>query len=260
MLEYKKKVEVGLRTFCSTASCRRVAADAYFENPPTDTQRESISVWQHRSTHEVLGSSQFPCCDNCTKAKQAQGVPLTLREQEVLDLVAQIEQCNVAVAEESDSDEEPALDDAERHDDERTDDEIDAAQEASLDTTSSAANAPGKRQRKGKQLADCRAKLETWRRQCFRENFRQCIFGEETVLPSKVLTRLASRTTLKTPEDVVKACPDWIFAEQYAAHILKMHEEVDQPYLEATLNERRTKQKEKGKLTAICVGDADRPH
>lgn len=39
-LEYKKKVEVGLRTFCSTTSCRRLAADAYFENPPTETPRK----------------------------------------------------------------------------------------------------------------------------------------------------------------------------------------------------------------------------
>lgn len=205
------------------------------------------------------GSPQFPCCDSCTKAKLAQGLALTSKEQGVLDLMAQIERCNIAAGDESDSDEEEALDNAQRDEEERTDDEVDAVQEVSPDATQTAANTLRKRQRKGKQLADCRAKLETWRRRSFRENFYQCIFGEEALLPAKILTRLASRTTLKTSEDVIKACPDWIFAEQYAADILKMLEEVDQPYIETALNEQRTKQKEKGKQTTVFSGNANRP-
>ena len=63
-------------------------------------------------------------------------------------------------------------------------------------------------------------------------NFEDCIFGVETILPDKILTKLTAQLSIQTTRDLATEVPEWDFADEYGAEILYALKKVDDRWKE----------------------------
>ncbi|CDO73892.1 hypothetical protein BN946_scf185016.g49 [Trametes cinnabarina] len=212
VVEYKKNVEDGMRLWACATSCRRAVANAYFDNPPTS----------------ALSSALFPCCDNCVRAKNAKGNPLSCEERAVLDFID-------CLANGSDIGQR-AMDD----EDDLAEGVTMAGTETNpgLEDVKVEATEEGLRHatilqnivfpmRRGVHLADCRARLYRWRMETWSSKYVHCVFTHLVLLPDPILTRLASQGRIQMVSDLKRYVPQWAFADVHGADVLHVLSVID---------------------------------
>ena len=94
--------------------------------------------------------------------------------------------------------------------------------------TTSAACSKRHSPRRGSHLRACRQALTIWREDTVDRDHPFSAFRGTTILPDKMLTTLASRSGIKTIDDIRAAAPGWPYLADYGADVLKVLGEVDE--------------------------------
>ena len=84
--------------------------------------------------------------------------------------------------------------------------------------------------RSGNHFKMRRQALETWRRECWKKNYRLCCWGPVGVMPDLVLSKLASFNKIKTVNDLLKAASDWDYANVYGNEVFQLLKDADEQH------------------------------
>lgn len=104
--------------------------------------------------------------------------------------------------------------------------------------------------RRGDHLKDVRACLETWRYRKKRDAYSPSSFATSAILPDPILTVLATKTSLKTVDDLLALKTPWIFAEKHGEEVLEVVRRVDMARKAALEQAKAEKSAKKKQATA----------
>lgn len=72
--------------------------------------------------------------------------------------------------------------------------------------------------------------LRLWRHAHWWRNYKDCAWGEEALMSDKIVKTLASRTGIKTLEDLKQLVPDWTLADALGQDVLDIIQINDQTW------------------------------
>ena len=70
------------------------------------------------------------------------------------------------------------------------------------------------------QLEACKNTLSNWHMKTYASMFKHCIFGPQTLMSDKMLTKLATSADIKAVDIIKAQIPDWIWADEYGKIIV----------------------------------------
>ena len=76
-------------------------------------------------------------------------------------------------------------------------------------------------------LQSCRNAIIEWRSRTWLENYSDCAWGPNVLLPDAIITKLATRSHILTTEDIKREIPDWDFVNDYGSIILDIIQKTD---------------------------------
>jgi hypothetical protein len=203
-MEYRKKVEVGMQDWCLALGCRWDVSDKYFNNPPRPNGASSESSSLIELFHWVaLPGVMFPLCyDNCLRRRRDNPDHiLTEAESTILALMDRIQtQIRPGIVQ----------------------DVIDVD---TLAISAETPKRPGPRQ--AERLLSCRKAIIEWRSHTWLENYGDCAWGPNVLLPDAIVTKLATRSHISSVEDIKKEVPDWVFVDDYGSVVLDLIRKAD---------------------------------
>ena len=161
-----------------------------------------------------------PCCVLCICRKRDNHLPLTDAESQILKLKERIDSRIKLTTNIIDVD------------------ELDENDELEVQ----AASQPKRRgNRRGDHLQLCRTALESWRRTFWDENYSYCAWGPKVFMPDTVITKLATRARISTPEDIKCEVPEWGFIKEHGIAVLSIIHEIDKSWKEKQDSEKAEK-------------------
>ncbi|KAI9512673.1 P-loop containing nucleoside triphosphate hydrolase protein [Russula earlei] len=218
---YQKKVEEAMRKWIEATECRRDVSDAYFDNP--------------LHTTDLI----VPCCDLCVLKKVANGhVELTPAEANLMMLYDHIRSREVLAA--------PATNGLAQQAEESGDDGH-ATGATDLQATKRARH-PGARRKE--RLEACRNALMNWRQKTWQAGYKDCIWGPNVLLPDPILTKIATRTQIRTLCDIKEGIPEWIWADEYGEAVLKLLEPIDRSWCKENEQKKAENKAKRSKVSA----------
>lgn len=81
--------------------------------------------------------------------------------------------------------------------------------------------------RRTDRLQSCRNAIIEWRSRTWLENYSDCAWGPNVLLPDSIITKLATRSHISTIEDIKREIPEWDFADDYGSVILDIIHKTD---------------------------------
>lgn len=94
-----------------------------------------------------------------------------------------------------------------------------------LATSAESPKRPGPR--RTERLTNCRNAIIKWRSHTWLENYSDCAWGPNVLLPDAVVTKLATRSHISTVEEMKEEVPDWDFVDTYGSIVLEIIQEAD---------------------------------
>jgi ribosomal protein L27 len=104
--------------------------------------------------------------------------------------------------------------------------------------------------RRQERLEAARNTLSNWCQTVWKLDYRHCIWGPEILLPDTVLTKLASRARIKSVSDIKKEVPEWLWADEYGATILRLLEPIDSAWHDENERKKEENKAKRAKASA----------
>jgi hypothetical protein len=86
--------------------------------------------------------------------------------------------------------------------------------------------------RRTERLQSCRDAITEWRSCTWLENYSDCAWGPDVLLPDTIVTKLAMRSHISTIEEIKKEIPDWDFVDDYGSIVLDLIQKTDEIWKE----------------------------
>ena len=96
-------------------------------------------------------------------------------------------------------------------------------------------------QRRGERLQSLRSAINEWRSLTWTQNYGDCAWGPNTLLPDAVVTKLAARAHISTLDDIKNDIPEWDFVDDYGSTLLELIQKTDDIWKENHAQELQTK-------------------
>ena len=217
--KFKKRVEWGMRNWVEATECRNAVSDKYFANPCHNQGAYALSIATAFFTHKVQADNpRRCCCDLCILKKVKLNQELTLRESCIHELSKRINS---------------------RHD-------APAVTDPNAPQQPKTRKVTGLGRRRDERLEACKNTLSDWRAKIYSSTFKNCIFGPQTLMSDKTLTKLATSADIKTVDSIKTQIPDWIWADEYGEDVLNLLKPIDSAWkaeIDAKAKENRARAK-----------------
>ena len=82
--------------------------------------------------------------------------------------------------------------------------------------------------RRTKRLQRCRNAINQWRRATWLENYINCAWGPNILVPDAIVTKLAARSHILTVEDIKKEIPEWELVDDHGPAVLDVIQKTDE--------------------------------
>lgn len=93
----------------------------------------------------------------------------------------------------------------------------------------------------GERLQSLRSVINEWRSLTWTQNYGNCAWGPNTLLPDAVVTKLAARAHISTLDDIKNDIPEWDFVDNYGSTLLELIQKTDDIWKENHAQELQTK-------------------